>query len=117
MDPGTLQQERHYFNDTSFVKEDTNPPPRLGDRGYLEEARLVIRSSPPSFASGSDRPIPPPVDPGVLQSVAAIRRLIDEASELAVRASSGLSAAALNALRGQSGFHCAAMAITEYVRW
>ncbi|KAI0027755.1 hypothetical protein K488DRAFT_14137, partial [Vararia minispora EC-137] len=42
---------------------------------------------------------PPPIDPAVFRSVTTIRRLIDEASELAVRASSGLSAAALGSIR------------------
>ncbi|EJU02673.1 hypothetical protein DACRYDRAFT_115693 [Dacryopinax primogenitus] len=40
-------------------------------------------------------PAPPPIDPGVVRSVTQIRRLIDEASDLAVRAASGLSAASL----------------------
>jgi hypothetical protein len=43
--------------------------------------------------------MPPPIDPGVFRSVTTIRRLIDEASDLAVRAASGLSASALGALR------------------
>lgn len=43
--------------------------------------------------------VPPPIDPGVFRSVTTIRRLIDEASDLAVRAASGLSASALGALR------------------
>ncbi|KZO96459.1 hypothetical protein CALVIDRAFT_563940 [Calocera viscosa TUFC12733] len=45
------------------------------------------------FTSG--KPTPPPIDPGVFRSVTQIRRLIDEASDLAVRAASGLSAASL----------------------
>ncbi|KZT52902.1 hypothetical protein CALCODRAFT_458667 [Calocera cornea HHB12733] len=45
------------------------------------------------FASGQRTP--PPIDPSVFRSVASIRRLIDEASDLAVRAASGLSAASL----------------------
>jgi hypothetical protein len=43
---------------------------------------------------------PPPIDPGVFRSITSIRRLIDEAAELSVRASSGLSAAALGSVRG-----------------
>lgn len=46
---------------------------------------------------------PPPIDPGVFRSVTSIRRLIDEAAELAVRASSGLSAAALGSLQAGGG--------------
>lgn len=38
---------------------------------------------------------PPPIDPGVFRNVTSIRRLIDEAAELSVRATSGLSAAEL----------------------
>ncbi|KAF5346123.1 hypothetical protein D9758_009976 [Tetrapyrgos nigripes] len=45
---------------------------------------------------------PPPIDPGVFRSVTSIRRLIDEAAELSVRASSGLSAAELGSMRGSS---------------
>ncbi|THU96896.1 hypothetical protein K435DRAFT_965768 [Dendrothele bispora CBS 962.96] len=48
---------------------------------------------------------PPPIDPGVFRSVASIRRLIDEAAELSVRATSGLSAAELGSMRGSpNGF-------------
>ena len=46
---------------------------------------------------------PPPIDPGVFRSVRNIRRLIDEAAELSVRASSGLSAAELGSMRSSSG--------------
>lgn len=45
------------------------------------------------------KPIPPPIDPGVFRSVTTIRQLIDEASDLAVRAASGLSSAALSNIR------------------
>jgi hypothetical protein len=51
----------------------------------------------------NSKPIPPPIDPGVFRSVTSIRRLIEEASDLAVRAASGLSAPALGALRSPSG--------------
>lgn len=34
--------------------------------------------------------IPPPIDPGVFRSVKEIRRLVDDATELALRAASGL---------------------------
>ncbi|KAF7327659.1 CRAL-TRIO-N domain-containing protein [Mycena kentingensis (nom. inval.)] len=51
------------------------------------------------------KPTPPPVDPGVFRNVSAIRRLIDEASELSVRASSGLSAAELNSMRSTSNLN------------
>ncbi|KAJ7903439.1 hypothetical protein B0H14DRAFT_3103527 [Mycena olivaceomarginata] len=48
------------------------------------------------------KPTPPPIDPGVFRNVTSIRRLIDEAAELSVRASSGLSAAELNMMRSSS---------------
>ncbi|KAF9029654.1 hypothetical protein BDZ89DRAFT_1248362 [Hymenopellis radicata] len=41
---------------------------------------------------------PPPIDPGVFRNVTSIRRLIDEAAELSVRATSGLSAAELRGI-------------------
>ncbi|KAJ4470885.1 hypothetical protein J3R30DRAFT_1133800 [Lentinula aciculospora] len=50
---------------------------------------------------------PPPIDPGVFKNVTSIRRLIDEASELSLRASSGLSAAELASpgmLGGMNGY-------------
>ena len=50
----------------------------------------------------SGKPIPPPIDPGVFRSVTTIRQLIDEASDLAVRAASGLSSAALGSIRSPS---------------
>lgn len=45
------------------------------------------------------KPAPPPIDPGVFRSVTSIRSYIDEAAELSVRASSGLSAAELGSMR------------------
>lgn len=53
---------------------------------------------PPSLAK-ANKPTPPQIDPGVFRSVLNIRRLIDEASELSVRATSGLSSAELGSLR------------------
>ncbi|EIN14280.1 hypothetical protein PUNSTDRAFT_96015 [Punctularia strigosozonata HHB-11173 SS5] len=58
---------------------------------------------PPVITPPPGKALPPPIDPGVFRSVASIRRLIDEASELSVRASSGMSAATLNSLRGATG--------------
>ncbi|KAG2033745.1 hypothetical protein BDR03DRAFT_1014020 [Suillus americanus] len=53
---------------------------------------------------------PPPIDPGIFQNVAMIWRLIDEASELSICASSGLSAVALGSIHtpteaGMSAMH------------
>ena len=56
---------------------------------------------------------PPPIDPGVFRSVTHIRRLIDEAAELSVRASSGLSAAALGSMRGAGGMNGSAWATAQ----
>ncbi|KAF9447543.1 hypothetical protein P691DRAFT_706609 [Macrolepiota fuliginosa MF-IS2] len=50
-------------------------------------------------------PTPPPIDPGVLRSVAKIKGLIEEATELSVRASSGLSAVELGSMRGGSSYN------------
>lgn len=47
-------------------------------------------------------PTPPPIDPGVFRSIINIRRLVDEASDLAIRASSGLTAFNLSTLSAAS---------------
>ncbi|KAM0748296.1 hypothetical protein T439DRAFT_317006 [Meredithblackwellia eburnea MCA 4105] len=52
-----------------------------------------------------DRRLPPPIDPAVFRGIAEIRRLVDESSDLSVRAASGLSSAALGALNGSHGGH------------
>ncbi|KAJ6513177.1 hypothetical protein C8R45DRAFT_336815 [Mycena sanguinolenta] len=57
---------------------------------------------PPFPVPEPGKPTPPPIDPGVFRNVTSIRRLIDEAAELSVRASSGLSAAELNMMRSSS---------------
>lgn len=74
----------------------------LGDSSPPDSPRLTLASLsyPPLPSPPPGKPIPPPIDPGVFRSVTTIRRLIDEASELAVRASSGMSAAALGSIRG-----------------
>ena len=76
-----------------FSSPDLSPPPS-------PPAGLSALSGPfLPLPDLSGRPTPPPIDPGVFTSVTNIRRLIDEASDLAVRAASGLSAAALGSLR------------------
>ena len=63
-------------------------------------------SPPPPFPPPNPgKATPPPIDPGVFRSVTSIRSLIDEAAELSVRASSGLSAAELGSMRGASGLN------------
>ena len=57
-----------------------------------------------SFLGGDDdERLPPPIDPAVFRGVSEIRKLVDDASDLAVRAASGLSAAALGALNISNG--------------
>ncbi|OBZ68453.1 hypothetical protein A0H81_11549 [Grifola frondosa] len=77
----------------------------IGDHSPPDSPRSTFASLPPPPSFPTPKPgkaTPPPIDPGVFRSVTHIRRLIDEASELSVRASSGLSAAALNSIRGGS---------------
>lgn len=94
----------------------SSPPPtvnRLRDRSFSSMSSLSPPDSPESMYASMTMPppfptpqpgkaAPPPIDPGVFKSVASIRKLIDEASELSVRASSGLSAAALGSMRSNS---------------
>lgn len=63
----------------------------------------VVQPLPPPPLLNPSVPFPPPIDPGVFRSVASIRRLIDEASDLAVRAANGLSSAGVNSLRSPNG--------------
>ncbi|KAI9510763.1 hypothetical protein F5148DRAFT_976267 [Russula earlei] len=108
LDPATFQPEPRPI---------PKPPPQqqhlfslMRDHGYANigeysppdspRLSLVLPSYPSLLAPPRGKPIPPPIDPGVFRSITSIRRLIDEASELAVRASSGMSAAALGSIRG-----------------
>lgn len=52
------------------------------------------------LSEDDDRSLPPPVDPAVFRGVTEIRKLVDDASELATRATAGLSAAALGSFTG-----------------
>lgn len=74
-------------------RDDRIPPPPSNGR------RTAIPANALSLRQPSQKPMPPPIDPGIFKSITNIRRLIDEASDLAVRAASGLSASALGALR------------------
>ncbi|KAI6163663.1 hypothetical protein EDD17DRAFT_1566010 [Pisolithus thermaeus] len=83
---------------------DYTPPDSPGGTFTSLSPLHALHPSPPAFPlSIAGRPTPPPIDPGVFRNVAAIRRLIDEAAELSVRASSGLSAAALGSMRNGGG--------------
>ena len=78
----------------------------LSDYSPPDSPRNTFTALPPPPPFPPPRPgkaSPPPIDPGVFRSVTHIRRLIDEAAELSVRASSGMSAAALGSVRGGPG--------------
>lgn len=80
----------------------------LGDHSPPDSPRSTFAQLPPPPPLPTPKPgkaTPPPIDPGVFRSVTQIRRLIDEASELSVRASSGLSAAALGSMNRGTGFN------------
>ncbi|KNZ82244.1 hypothetical protein J132_04205 [Termitomyces sp. J132] len=74
----------------------------------LLDSLLAVNLKPASLFNTPDtfrKAIPPPIDPGVFRSVNSIRRLIDEAAELSVRASSGLTSAELGTSRSTSGLN------------
>ncbi|RDX50566.1 hypothetical protein OH76DRAFT_1402631 [Lentinus brumalis] len=88
----------------------------LGDYSPPDSPRNAFAALPPPPPFPAPIPgkaTPPPIDPGVFRSVAHIRRLIDEAAELSVRASSGLSAAALGSMRGGAGMNGSAWATAQ----
>jgi hypothetical protein len=90
-------QHNHLFSrvrDRTYAGVGDLSPPDSPRRNLSSLSYPLLPAPPPG------KPIPPPVDPGVFRSVTTIRRLIDEASELAIRASSGMSAAALGSIRG-----------------
>ncbi|KAI0830859.1 hypothetical protein BC628DRAFT_1355945 [Trametes gibbosa] len=102
----------------------TLPQHRQRDHGFASLAnysppdspRNTFAALPPPPPFPAPRPgkaTPPPIDPGVFRSVTHIRRLIDEASELSVRASSGLSAAALGSMRAGPGMNGSAWATAQ----
>ncbi|KAH7915739.1 hypothetical protein BJ138DRAFT_1141179 [Hygrophoropsis aurantiaca] len=81
----------------------TPPESPRGAFPALQSPYTTNSTAPPFPSPAPGKATPPPIDPGVFRNVAAIRRLIDEAAELSVRASSGLSAAALGSMRGPGG--------------
>lgn len=88
----------------------------LGDYSPPDSPHSTFAALPPPPPFPSPRPgkaTPPPIDPGVFRSVTHIRRLIDEAAELSVRASSGMSAAALGSMRGGPGMNGSAWATAQ----
>ncbi|KAF8910173.1 hypothetical protein CPB84DRAFT_1724033 [Gymnopilus junonius] len=115
LDPGTLTGPEARLPPllTSSSNGSSN---KQRDRGLSGFSELSYPDSPRSpFASiplpppfpppKPGKATPPPIDPGVFRSVRNIRRLIDEAAELSVRASSGLSAAELGSMRSSSGLN------------
>ncbi|KAJ7475914.1 hypothetical protein FB451DRAFT_1245240 [Mycena latifolia] len=98
--------KRNGFHNHAFP--DLSPPdsPRTPSLSSVSASITLSSSSaniPPPFpVPEPGKPTPPPIDPGVFRNVTSIRRLIDEAAELSVRASSGLSAAELNMMRSPS---------------
>lgn len=76
---------------------------------YALSDRSRFKALPPaplpidmSFLSDEDERLPPPIDPAAFRGVGEIRKLVDDASDLAVRAASGMSAAALGAFNPSS---------------
>ena len=90
--PRDIDRGLHTFSDPT--------PPDLPRRNFTPAHASYTTASTPLLWPISGKPTPPPIDPGVFRNVASIRRLIDEAAELSVRASSGLSSAALGSMRG-----------------
>ncbi|TFK18699.1 hypothetical protein FA15DRAFT_675081 [Coprinopsis marcescibilis] len=111
-DPTTLQAESRMAQllpplinshiQTTKSRDKSSGFSRLGEISSLTGfpySTIPQLSPPPLPTPKSGKPTPPPIDPGVFRSVTKIRELIDEAAELSVRASSGLSAAELSSMR------------------
>jgi hypothetical protein len=86
------------------VLDDPTGPLRLRDHAYIGDAPRSPSPRSPGDAPRAGSPPPPPVDPGVFHAVTSIRRLVDEASELAVRASAGVGSAPAASPRGPGGW-------------
>ncbi|KAH7924472.1 hypothetical protein BV22DRAFT_1105446 [Leucogyrophana mollusca] len=98
--PARIRDRDRAFHNLS----DYTPPDSPRNTFATLQSPYTPTSPVPAFPSPAPgKATPPPIDPGVFRNVAAIRRLIDEAAELSVRASSGLSAAALGSMRGNGG--------------
>ncbi|KAJ7170799.1 hypothetical protein C8R43DRAFT_1059496 [Mycena crocata] len=101
-----LSNKRNGFHSHNHGFADLSPPdsPRTPSlSASITFSTTPSGNLPPPFpVPEPGKPTPPPIDPGVFRNVTSIRRLIDEAAELSVRASSGLSAAELNMMRSPS---------------
>ncbi|KAJ8508627.1 hypothetical protein ONZ45_g9126 [Pleurotus djamor] len=99
-----LKSHSKYKNDVPSGKQRDRGLPGLSDYTNPASPDAQYLSLPPPIPPPTPgKAPPPPIDPGVLRSVTSIRKLVDEAAELSVRASSGLSAAELGSMRGGSG--------------
>ncbi|KAH7104955.1 hypothetical protein BKA62DRAFT_691226 [Auriculariales sp. MPI-PUGE-AT-0066] len=80
------------------------PPlsPRLSSQFPPSAAYSILALKADAQSTHGSKAAPPPIDPGVFRSVLNVRRLVEEATDLAVRAACGLSSAALNSM--SSGF-------------
>ena len=96
--PSTLPPSNRTWN-TGFASLGNTTQPDSTDSLY---APVTV---PPFPTLLPGKAAPPPIDPGVFRCVTTIRKLIDEAAELSVRASSGLSAAALGSMRGANSLN------------
>ncbi|KAG8869580.1 hypothetical protein FRB97_001023 [Tulasnella sp. 331] len=63
-----------------------------------QSSDLGVNKGSVSSTRPPDEPLPPPIDPGVFSSVIGIRKLIDEAEDLVLRVTSGMSGAAMNSM-------------------
>ncbi|KAJ7227262.1 hypothetical protein GGX14DRAFT_418855 [Mycena pura] len=100
-----LGGKRTGFHAHNYSFPNLSPPdsPRTPSLTPAFPTHPPLGNLPPPFpVPEPGKPTPPPIDPGVFRNVTSIRRLIDEAAELSVRASSGLSSAELNMLRSSS---------------
>lgn len=111
LDPATLSVTETRLSPISSLPV-SNTYAKTRDRGFLDTKDFSPPDTPrdtftspttPTFPTPkTGKATPPPIDPGVFRCVTSIRRLIDEAAELSVRATSGLSVSALRTMRGGS---------------
>ncbi|KAK0478597.1 hypothetical protein EDD18DRAFT_873137 [Armillaria luteobubalina] len=106
LDPATLSATEPRIPSIPPSPNTNTNTNRIRDRSFRDlsppDSPRSLPLPPPIPPPKPGKATPPPIDPGVFRSVTSIRRLIDEAAELSVRASSGLSAAELGSMRGGS---------------
>ncbi|KAJ7067014.1 hypothetical protein C8F01DRAFT_1119995 [Mycena amicta] len=104
--PHSTQNTKHNGSQTHIFSDLSPPDSPRTPSSTPTTMPFTSTNVPSSFpVPEPGKPTPPPIDPGVFRNVTAIRRLIDEAAELSVRASSGLSAAELNSMRSSSNMN------------